>query len=81
MAGFDPSTEAAWRARMQTDVAKQVYRIRGATAERVHAEGKTARTLHTLGLRGRPKVHTWALWLALAHNLLRTMDLVPHLMM
>lgn len=77
----DSPAVAAWRARMQTDVAKAVYRIRGATAERVHAEGKTARTLHGLGLRGLRKVHTWALWGALAHNLLRTMDLVPHRMM
>lgn len=76
----DSPAVAAWRARMGTDAAKAVYRIRGATAERVHAESKTARTLHTLGLRGRAKVHTWALWIALAHNLLRTMDLVPHLM-
>lgn len=76
----DSPAVAAWRARMQTDVAKQVYRIRGATAERVHAEGKTARTLQGLGLRGLAKVHTWVLWFALAHNLLRTMAIVPHLM-
>jgi transposase len=76
----DSPAVAAWRTRMQTDVAKQVYRIRGATAERVHAEGKTARILQGLGLRGRAKVQTWALWFALAHNLLRTMELVPHLM-
>lgn len=76
----DSPAVAAWRTRMQTDAAKQVYRIRGATAERVHAEGKTVRTLHSLGLRGLGKVHTWALWFALAHNLLRTMELVPHLM-
>ena len=29
---------------------------------------------------GSPKVHTWALWIALAHNMLRTMEIVPHLM-
>ena len=31
----------AWRGRMQTEAAKQVYRIRGATAERVHADVRT----------------------------------------
>jgi hypothetical protein len=70
----------AWRARMHTDTTKQVYRIRGATAERINADTKTHRTLHSLSLRGLPKVHTWALWIALAHNLLQAMDLVPHLM-
>lgn len=70
-----------WRARMDTDAAKQVYRIRGATAERTNADAKTHRTLHGLGVRGLPKVHTWVLWIALAHNLIRTMDVVPHLMM
>ena len=29
---------------------------------------------------GCAKVHTWALWIALAHNMLRTMEIVPHLM-
>jgi len=76
----DSPAVAAWRTRMQSVEAKTVYRIRGATAERVHAEGKTARTLHGLGLRGVGKVHTWVLWFALAHNLLRTMPIVPHLM-
>jgi transposase len=77
----DTPAITAWRTRMDTDAAKQVYRIRGATAERTNAEAKTHRTLRGLGLRGLPKVHSWALWIALAHNLLRTMHLVPHLMM
>jgi transposase len=76
----DTPAVLAWRTRMQTDAAKQVYRIRGATAERLHADLKTARTLTGLGLRGVAKVHTWVLWIALAHNLMRTMQLVPHLM-
>lgn len=76
----DSPAVSAWRTRMQTDAAKQVYRIRGATAERVHADFKTARPLNGLGLRGVTKVHTWVLWIALAHNLLQTMQLVPHLM-
>jgi transposase len=76
----DSAAVSAWRTRMDTDAAKAVYRIRGATAERVHAEGKTGRTLQQLGLRGRSKVFTWTLWFALAHNLLRTMQIVPHQM-
>lgn len=76
----DTPAVTAWRGRMQTAAAKQVYRLRGATAERVHADVKTARTLNGLRLRGLAKVHTWVLWIALAHNLMRTMEVVPHLM-
>jgi len=76
----DTPAITAWRLRMQTDVAKQVYRIRGATAERVNADVKTTRTLRHLGVRGLPKVHTWVLWIALAHNVMRAMSIVPHLM-
>jgi transposase len=76
----DTPAVRAWRTRMATEAAKQVYRIRGATAERVHADLKTSRTLHGLGVRGVTKVHTWVLWIALAHNLMRTMAVVPHVM-
>ena len=76
----DTPAIAAWRTRMQSDVAKQVYRVRGATAERVNADVKTTRTLCRLGVRGLAKVHTWVLWIALAHNVMRTMSIVPHLM-
>lgn len=76
----DSPAVAAWRARMQTDEAKQQYRYRGAIAERINADLRTHRTLDSLGVRGLPKVHAWALWLALAHNMMRSMELVPHLM-
>jgi transposase len=76
----DSPAVAAWRARMQTDEAKQQYRLRGAIAERINADARTYRTLNRLLVRGLSKVHTWVLWVALAHNLIRTMDVVPHLM-
>jgi transposase len=76
----DSPAVAAWRARMQTDRAKQQYRIRGAIAERINADTRTHRTLGRILVRGLSKVQTWTLWVALAHNLTRTMDLVPHLM-
>ena len=76
----DSPAVGAWRHRMQTDAAKQLYRMRGATAERLNADLRTHRTLTQLSLRGVQKVHTWVLWLALAHNLMRAMAIVPHLM-
>lgn len=76
----DSPAVVAWRTRMQTDQAKQEYRYRGATAERINADTCTHRTLRRLAVRGLPKVQSWVLWVALAHNLMRSMEIVPHLM-
>lgn len=76
----DSPAVTAWRARMATDEAKTIYKARGATAEWVNADARTHRTLDRVLVRGLRKVHAWALWVALAHNLMRTMELVPHLM-
>lgn len=77
--GDTPAVEA-WRARMASEDGRRVYKTRGATAEWVNADGRTHRVLDRIPVRGLHKVHTWALWIALAHNLMRTMGLVPHLM-
>jgi hypothetical protein len=72
---------AAWRARMATDEGKARYRIRAATAERINADTRVHRGLHAVPVRGLDKAHSWALWAALAVNVLRVMGIVPHLMM
>lgn len=77
----DSPAVVAWRARMQTDEAKQQYRSRGAIAERINADTKTHRTLGRLLVRGLPQVHSWVLWVALAHNVVRGAGIVPHLTM
>jgi transposase len=77
--GDSPSV-AAWRARMMTDAGTQIYKQRGATAEWVNADGRAHRILNAIPVRGLPRVHTWALWLALAHNMMRTMEIIPHVM-
>jgi transposase len=69
-----------WRARMSTPEAQQVYKARAATAEWVNADARTHRTLTAIPVRGVRKVHTWALWIALAHNMVRLQEIVPHLM-
>lgn len=77
----DSIAVALWRTRMGTNEAKQEYRVRGAIAERLNADVRTHRTLGRLQVRGLPKVHSWVLWVALAHNAMRMMGIVPHLMM
>jgi hypothetical protein len=77
----DSLAVAVWRTRMDTDAAKHEYRARGAIAERINADFRTHRTLGRVLVRGRHKVQCWVLWLALAHNAVRAMGIVPHLMM
>jgi transposase len=72
---------AAWRTRMASEDAQALYRIRSATAERINADAKTHRALSSIPVRGLANVHTWALWAALAINVLRVMEIVPHQMM
>jgi transposase len=76
----DSPAVAAWRTRMATDAAKAIYKARAATAEWVNADARTHRTLNRVLVRGLTKVHTWALWAALAHNMIRMMGIVPHTM-
>jgi transposase len=76
----EPAALAAWRARMSTDEGKQIYKDRAATAEWVNADGRAHRTLDQIPVRGLGKIQTWALWIALAHNMIRTMEIIPHLM-
>lgn len=62
----------AWRARMETDTARLVYRERAAVAEWVNAQARN-RGLQRLPVRGLTKVRSVLLWFALAHNLQRTL--------
>jgi transposase len=77
--GDSPAVHA-WRSRMTSAEGQQVYKARGATAEWVNADGRAHRVLNQIPVRGTDKVMTWALWTALAHNLMRTMEVIPHLM-
>jgi transposase len=74
----DAPAVAAWRNRMATDEAKAVYKQRSPVAEGTNAEACVHRALGRVMLRGLGKVHTCALWVALAINVLRVMEIVPH---
>ncbi|MBI5737698.1 MAG: IS1182 family transposase [Mycolicibacterium neoaurum] len=71
----DSEAVAAWRQRMGTDEAKEIYKERAATAETVNADGKTHRGLDHLVVRGLVKVSGSALLFALTYNILRTITL------
>lgn len=65
---------AAWRTRMGTEQAKQIYKDRAATAECVNAIARN-RGLHQFNVRGLLKAKAVILWYVIAHNLMRTVAL------
>ncbi len=72
----DSPAVAQWRRRMASDEAKGLYKLRAATAECVNAQARN-RGLQRMPVRGLAKVRCVALLFALAHNLMRTVALVP----
>jgi transposase len=77
----DAPAIVAWKQRMQTDAAKALYRSRAGLIERRHADLRTHRGFTQVLVRGLAKVHTVALWMAVAQNLMRAMEIIPHQMM
>ncbi len=61
---------AAWRKRMKTDEAKEIYKDRASTIECCNAQARN-RGLIRLLVRGLAKVKAIALWYAIAHNVRR----------
>ena len=70
----DTAAIAAWRQRMGTAEAKEIYKQRAATAECVNAIARN-RNLWFIRVRGLVKARAIALWYALAHNLRRALAL------
>jgi transposase len=66
----DAPAIAAWRTRMATPEAQEIYKERAATAECVNAIARN-RGLQQFRVRGSPKVLAVVLWYVLAHNLMR----------
>jgi transposase len=81
-AGRDPYTKkkgdgpeiVAWRQRMGTAEAQQVYKQRSGLAEIIHARMEQ-RKWYRFRLRGQQKAATEGLWQALAHNVSRLLAL------
>jgi transposase len=80
---FDPKpgdspAVAQWRARMNTDQAREIYRQRAATAECVNALARN-RGMLSMPVRGLAKVGCVVGLFVLAHNVMRTAELAPRL--
>jgi transposase len=66
----DSESVAAWRARMNTDQAKEIYLQRAATSETINADLRTQRGMAPLSVRGIAKATCVALWSVLAYTIL-----------
>ena len=75
----DSEAVAQWRERMATLQAKELYKLRAATAECVNAQARN-RGLQRMPVRGLGKMRCVVLLFALAHNLMRTLALAPQLL-
>jgi hypothetical protein len=80
---FDPKpgdsvAVAQWRKRMNSDAAREIYKLRAATAECVNAQARN-RGLQRMPVRGMAKVKCVVRLFVLAHNLLRMATLAPQL--
>lgn len=70
----DSPAGAAWRERMGTDAAKQLYKLRPQTAEWVNALCRN-RGLWQMPVRGQPKCRIVAILYAITHNLIQAVNL------
>jgi transposase len=66
----DGESVAAWRARMKTDEAKEIYLRRAATSETINADARTNRGMAPFSVRGIAKATCVALWSAPAYTIL-----------
>ena len=71
----DSEAVAAWRQRMATDEAKEIYKQRAATAETVNADAKSKHGLDGLMVRGLGKALGSATLFALTYDILRLITL------
>ena len=74
----DSEAVAEWRARMASDEANEIYKLRAATAECVNAQARN-RGLLRMPVRGLAKVRSVVGLFVLAHNLLRMAALAPQI--
>jgi len=67
----DSEAVAAWRERMGTAQAKEIYKERCSTVETVNADAREHRGLDRFVVRGVRKVRCVVLWFALTYDILR----------
>jgi len=77
----DSPQVAAWKQRMQTDEAKEVYKRRGSTIETINGDLKDHRGLTRFRVRGIDRVQSVLLLSVLTYNLLRALVIAPEILL
>ena len=77
----DSPQVAAWKTRMRTDEAKEVYKQRAATIETVNGDLKEHRGLTRFRVRGLQRVQSCLLLYVLAYDLLRAIAIAPQVLL
>jgi hypothetical protein len=77
----DSPQVAAWKARMQTDEAKGIYKTRASTIETINGDLKEHRGLTRFRVRGLDRVRSVLLLSVLTYNLLRALVVAPEVML
>lgn len=77
----DSPQVAAWKARMQTDEAKEIYKLRASTIETVNGDLKDHRGLTRFRVRGLQRVQCVLTWGVLTYNLLRAIVIAPQVVL
>jgi cell division ATPase FtsA len=71
----DTKAVGEWRQRMDTDLAKEIYKERASTAETINADLSTHRALDEFSVRGTVRVLSATLLSVLTYDMLRAMAL------
>ena len=77
----DSPQVAAWKARMQTSEAKDLYKQRAATIETINGDLKQHRGLTCFRVRGLTRVQGYLLLCVLTYNLLRALNIAPEVVL
>ena len=77
----DSPQVAAWKARMQTSEAKQVYKQRASTIETINGDLKEHRGMRRFAVRGLRRVQSVLTLCVLTYDLLRAIAIAPHVVL
>lgn len=77
----DSPQVVAWKQRMQTNAAKQVYKLRASTIETINGDLKDHRGLTRFRVRGLHRVQSVLLLSVITYNLLRAVAIAPEVML
>ena len=77
----DSPAVAAWKERMETDEAKEIYKLRAATIETINGDLKDHRGLTRFRVRGLERVQSVLTLCVLTYNLLRAIVIAPEVVL